>query len=134
MTPPIVFYDIPSTLPNKCWSPNTWKTRYALNFKGIPYKTSWVEYPDIEPLSREVGAAPTRNKPDGRPHYTLPMIHDPSTVPMWTVAGRGSCLVRVGHVLAGACSRSLQSEENGYRCVVLLPNIFSLKRTVTAEP
>ncbi|KAJ7704786.1 hypothetical protein B0H17DRAFT_1038560 [Mycena rosella] len=79
MAPQIVFYDIPSTLPSKAWSPNTWKTRYALNFKGLAYKTIWLEYPDIEPLSRELGAAPTRNKPDGRPHYTLPMIHDPST-------------------------------------------------------
>ncbi|KAJ6608977.1 hypothetical protein B0H10DRAFT_2065911 [Mycena sp. CBHHK59/15] len=75
----IVFYDIPSKLPDKAWSPNTWKTRYALNYKGIPYKTVWLEYPQIEPVSRELGAAPTSNKPDGRPHYTLPMIHDPRT-------------------------------------------------------
>ncbi|KAJ7439108.1 hypothetical protein FB451DRAFT_1107440 [Mycena latifolia] len=79
MTAQIVFYDIPSKLPNKALSPSTWKTRYALNFKGIPYKTVWVEYPDIERVSRELGAAPARSKPDGRPHYTLPMIHDPST-------------------------------------------------------
>ncbi|KAJ7704839.1 hypothetical protein B0H17DRAFT_1326369 [Mycena rosella] len=79
MTPPIVFYDIPSTLPNKAWSPNTWKTRYALNYKGVPYTTVWVEYPDIEPLCRDIGATPTSTKADGRPHYTLPIIHDPST-------------------------------------------------------
>ena len=23
----IIFYDIPSTVPGKAWSPNTWKTR-----------------------------------------------------------------------------------------------------------
>ncbi|KAF7358443.1 Glutathione S-transferase-like protein ustS [Mycena venus] len=79
MSASIVFYDIPSTLPNKCWSPNLWKTRYALNFKGIPYKTVWVEYPEIEALCKQIGAAPTRNKPDGRPHFTLPVIHDLST-------------------------------------------------------
>ncbi|KAJ7121542.1 hypothetical protein C8R44DRAFT_831646 [Mycena epipterygia] len=79
MSTPIVFYDIPSTIPHKAWSPNTWKTRYALNYKGIPYKTVWVEYPEIEALSKELGAAPTTTKPDGRPHYTLPMIQDPST-------------------------------------------------------
>ncbi|KAJ7088884.1 hypothetical protein B0H15DRAFT_922830 [Mycena belliarum] len=79
MSPPIVFYDIPSTLPNKSWSPNTLKTKYALNFKNIPFKIVWVEYPDIERVSKEIGAPPTSNKPDGRPHYTLPMIHDPST-------------------------------------------------------
>ena len=56
----ITFYDIPSKIPGKAWSPNTFKTRYvhqmdsahhdrsrfdkvtnriALNFKGIPYTT-----------------------------------------------------------------------------------------------
>ncbi|KAJ7720849.1 hypothetical protein DFH07DRAFT_304058 [Mycena maculata] len=79
MATEIVFYDIPSSLPNKAWSPNTLKTRYALNYKGLAYKTVWVEYPDIESVCRQIGAAPTRNKPDGRPHFTLPMIHDPST-------------------------------------------------------
>ncbi|KAJ6506740.1 hypothetical protein C8R45DRAFT_970390 [Mycena sanguinolenta] len=79
MSASIVFYDIPSSLPSVCWSPNLWKTRYALNFKGIPYKTVWVEYPDIEARCKEIGAAPTRNKVDGRPHYTLPVIHDLST-------------------------------------------------------
>ncbi|KAF7364577.1 Glutathione S-transferase-like protein ustS [Mycena venus] len=103
MASSIVFYDIPSSLPDKAWSPNTWKTRcatsiwpdvqsadsktltmvpdgrYALNFKGLSYRTVWLEYPEIEPKLREMGAAPTRNKPDGRPHYTLPLIHDLST-------------------------------------------------------
>ncbi|KAF8206893.1 hypothetical protein K438DRAFT_2013918, partial [Mycena galopus ATCC 62051] len=79
MSASIVFYDIPSTLPTICWSPNLWKVRYALNFKGLPYKTVWLEYPEIEARCKEIGAAPTRNKPDGRPHYTLPVIHDLST-------------------------------------------------------
>ncbi|KAJ7321016.1 hypothetical protein DFH08DRAFT_889794 [Mycena albidolilacea] len=79
MSTSIVFYDIPSTLPNCCWSPNLWKSRYALNFKGIPYTTVWLEYPEIEEKCKEIGASPTRNKPDGRPHYTLPMIHDLAT-------------------------------------------------------
>lgn len=54
-------------------------SRYALNYKGIPYKTEWVEYPNIEPLCIKYGALPTDTKSDGRPHYTLPMIYDPST-------------------------------------------------------
>jgi hypothetical protein len=53
--------------------------RYSLNYKGIPYKTVWLEYEEIEPFSKRLGALPTSNKPDGRPHYTLPMIHDPAT-------------------------------------------------------
>lgn len=55
------------------------RPRFALNFKGIPYKTEWVEYPDIEPLCIKLGAPATSKKADGRPHYTLPMIYDPST-------------------------------------------------------
>lgn len=50
-----------------------------MNYKGIPYRTEWVEYPDIEPLSKRLGIDPTGKKPDGSPYYTLPAIHDPST-------------------------------------------------------
>jgi glutathione S-transferase len=50
-----------------------------LNYKGIPHRTEWVEYPDIEPLSKSLGIKPTGKKPDGTPFYTLPAIHDPST-------------------------------------------------------
>ncbi|EPQ54407.1 hypothetical protein GLOTRDRAFT_76900 [Gloeophyllum trabeum ATCC 11539] len=78
MSDVITFYDIPS-IKGISWSPNTWKTRLALNFKGIPYKTVWVEYPDIEALSKEIGAAPTGVKGDGSPSYTLPAIYDPKT-------------------------------------------------------
>lgn len=42
-----ILYDLPSKGDCKCWSPNTWKVRLPLNFKGIPYTTEWVEYPDI---------------------------------------------------------------------------------------
>jgi len=75
----IIFYDIPSATPENAWSPNTWKARFALNFKGVPYKTEWVEYPDIESHNIKLGIEPTSKKADGRPHYTLPAIHDPST-------------------------------------------------------
>ncbi|KAI0927060.1 hypothetical protein AcV5_007698 [Taiwanofungus camphoratus] len=76
----IIFYDIPSnSVKNKAWSPNTWKTRFALNYKGLPYKTVWVEYPDIAGLCKEIGAAPTDTYEDGSPAYTLPAIYDPST-------------------------------------------------------
>lgn len=53
--------------------------RYILNYKRIPYKTEWVEYPDIEAVVKKIGAKPTEKKPDGRDHYTVPVIHDPST-------------------------------------------------------
>ncbi|KAJ3878215.1 hypothetical protein F5051DRAFT_428363 [Lentinula edodes] len=76
----IVFYDIPFAESNICWSPNTWKTRYSLNYKGLSYRTEWIEYPDIEALCIKIGAAPTDVKADGiTPDYTLPVIYDPST-------------------------------------------------------
>ncbi|KDR69176.1 hypothetical protein GALMADRAFT_77653 [Galerina marginata CBS 339.88] len=75
----IILYDIPSPRPGIAWNPNTWKTRYTLNIKGIPYKTEWVEYCDIEPLSKKLGISPTSTKADGSPLYTLPAIYDPST-------------------------------------------------------
>ena len=53
--------------------------RYCLNYKGIPYKTEWVEYPDIEEHCKKFGIAPTSTWRDGNPRYTLPAIHDPST-------------------------------------------------------
>ncbi|PPQ74186.1 hypothetical protein CVT25_012929 [Psilocybe cyanescens] len=75
----IILYDIPSTLPGNAWSPSTFKTRYTLNFKGLPFTTEWVEYPDIEPHCKKLGIKPTSKKDDGRDHYTLPAIYDPST-------------------------------------------------------
>ena len=39
--------------------------RYALNYKKLPYKTVWVEYLEIEPVARKVGAGPTKVKPNG---------------------------------------------------------------------
>ncbi|KDQ50539.1 hypothetical protein JAAARDRAFT_199937 [Jaapia argillacea MUCL 33604] len=76
----ITLYDIPAaSIKDRAWSPNTWKARFALNIKGIPYKTVWLEYTEIEPALLKLGAKATDTKPDGRPHYTLPVIHDPST-------------------------------------------------------
>ncbi|KAJ7597748.1 hypothetical protein C8J56DRAFT_852097 [Mycena floridula] len=79
MDAPIVFYDIPSKVPGSAWSLNPWKTRLTLNYKGIPYKTVWVEYPNIKELATSLGAQPTDILPNGDPLYTIPMIHDPST-------------------------------------------------------
>ncbi|KAE9396353.1 hypothetical protein BT96DRAFT_958228 [Gymnopus androsaceus JB14] len=76
----IIFYDIPFAEPGVCWSPFTWRTRYCLNYKGLPYRTEWVEYPDIEALCIKIGAAPTDVQDDGvTPEYTLPVIYDPTT-------------------------------------------------------
>ncbi|THV04196.1 hypothetical protein K435DRAFT_826912 [Dendrothele bispora CBS 962.96] len=76
----ITFYDFASTKEStKAWNPNCWKTRYSLNYKGLPYKTIWLEYPDVEPTLKAAGIAPTSTKPDGSPMYTIPAIEDPNT-------------------------------------------------------
>ncbi|KAH9912731.1 uncharacterized protein BXZ73DRAFT_107266 [Epithele typhae] len=59
MTEPIVFYDIASASIG-AWGPNTWKTRYTLNIKGIPY--------------RKIAAPFAETLPDG-----TPMFNDPNT-------------------------------------------------------
>ncbi|KAF9531527.1 hypothetical protein CPB83DRAFT_891877 [Crepidotus variabilis] len=78
----IIFYDIPSKLPGVFWSPNTSKTRFYLDYRRIPYKTEWLEYPDIEAFSKKHSIPPTTIYPASQgldPVYTLPAIHDPST-------------------------------------------------------
>ncbi|KAF9041079.1 hypothetical protein BDZ89DRAFT_1060370 [Hymenopellis radicata] len=77
-SPSLTLYDIPSKSPQQPWSPNTWKTRYALNYKGLPHQTVWVEYPDIADLYKKNGAEACEIK-NGAPHYTLPLLHDAST-------------------------------------------------------
>ncbi|KAI5865805.1 putative glutathione S-transferase [Durotheca rogersii] len=61
----IVLFDLPSRAPNKCWSLNPWKTRLLLNYKGLPYRTEWVEYPDIKPRFKDHFPADTEK-------YTIP--------------------------------------------------------------
>ncbi|TFK64493.1 hypothetical protein BDN72DRAFT_263701 [Pluteus cervinus] len=75
---PIVLYDIESSLPTKVWSPNTWRIRYTLNYKQLPYRTEWVEFSDIVTLCKHIGAEPTTND-DGSQTHTLPVILDPNT-------------------------------------------------------
>ena len=53
--------------------------RFSLNYKGLPYKTVWVEYPDIAPTFKSAGIPPSSIKPDGTQVYTCPAIYDPAT-------------------------------------------------------
>ncbi|KAF7346123.1 GST N-terminal domain-containing protein [Mycena sanguinolenta] len=76
---PIILYDIPSKAPGCAWSPNTWKIRYALNYKALAYKTEWIEYPDIADFCKKIGAEPSMTRRDGSPYYSLPVIQDPKT-------------------------------------------------------
>eukprot|EP01111_Echinosteliopsis_oligospora_P017920 TRINITY_DN795_c0_g1_i3.p1 TRINITY_DN795_c0_g1~~TRINITY_DN795_c0_g1_i3.p1 ORF type:complete len:258 (-),score=52.15 TRINITY_DN795_c0_g1_i3:47-820(-) len=72
--PTIVFYDIASGPPVRPYAPNPWKTRYALNFKGVDYRTEWVELPDVTSLRKSLGVAASRQFPDGSDYFTLPII------------------------------------------------------------
>lgn len=56
-------------------STNSDEISYCLNYKGIDYKTIWVEYPDVEATIKKIGAKPTGVEPK----YTLPAIVDDST-------------------------------------------------------
>lgn len=78
---PIVFYDIAMRHPieQNCCSPNPWKARYVLNFKGLPYSTRWVALPDIARVRKSLHVPPTRKFADGTDYYTLPMLEDPAT-------------------------------------------------------
>lgn len=77
--PTIIFYDIASAKPLRTFAPNPWKTRLALNLKGVPYRTEWVDMPDIPALRTRLGVPANRTQPDGTPFHTLPVIQDLTT-------------------------------------------------------
>ncbi|KAJ7644272.1 hypothetical protein FB45DRAFT_897415 [Roridomyces roridus] len=78
-TEPILFYDIPSNAPGVAWSNNAWIIRYALNLKGLAYKTIWVEFSEIADTLKAIGAEPSMIRKDGSPFYSIPVIQDPDT-------------------------------------------------------
>jgi glutathione S-transferase len=45
-----------------------------LTFKKIPYETHWVQFSQVEPTAKAIGAPPTGKKADGSGHYTVPFI------------------------------------------------------------
>ncbi|KAH7107256.1 hypothetical protein BKA62DRAFT_127557 [Auriculariales sp. MPI-PUGE-AT-0066] len=73
----ITLYDIEAKAGVGPWSPNTWKARFALNYKGVAYKTVYISYPDIKSKMMELGAAPGYPNGSRGDLYTLPVIHDP---------------------------------------------------------
>lgn len=77
--PAVVFYDIASNPPLRTFAANPWKTRLALNYKGVRYRTQWVHLPDIASLRQQLGVSPNRTLPDGEPFHTLPVVQDTDT-------------------------------------------------------
>ncbi|KAJ1301081.1 hypothetical protein OPQ81_003499 [Rhizoctonia solani] len=74
---PIIFYDLINAN-RQTWSPNTYKTRLCLEYKGLPYRTEYLTLPEIESKMKELGAPPVKDTP---PQYTLPVIADPADDP-----------------------------------------------------
>jgi hypothetical protein len=63
----IVLVDLPCKGDSPhCWSLNPWKARAALNYKNLPYKTEWIEYPDLASTLSSRGVP----KNDGSASYT----------------------------------------------------------------
>ncbi|KAF2168650.1 hypothetical protein M409DRAFT_21394 [Zasmidium cellare ATCC 36951] len=77
MSDEILFYDLPSRGKCQCWSPNTWKTRAILNFKGIPYKTEFTPFHQLQEKLKATGISP--NEPGiAWVDYSVPAIRLPS--------------------------------------------------------
>jgi len=53
--------------------------RFCLNYKGLPYKTEWIEYCNIQEHSKKYNIKPTDKRPDGTDFHSLPAIFDPKT-------------------------------------------------------
>ncbi|KAL7924246.1 hypothetical protein ACQKWADRAFT_287730 [Trichoderma austrokoningii] len=70
----IVLYDLACTK-NVCFSPVVWRIRMMLNYKQIPYKTVFLEMPDIEPTLKELGLPPHDLAAGNKHKYTVPAIH-----------------------------------------------------------
>ncbi|EGN96349.1 hypothetical protein SERLA73DRAFT_162189 [Serpula lacrymans var. lacrymans S7.3] len=100
MSQPIILYDTPSKVPGNAFSGNMLKARrvaqlnssfltsehmYTLAYKGLAFKSVWVELPDVEERMKAIGAKPTGRRPDGSDFYSLPTIQDPSTGPVFPV-------------------------------------------------
>ncbi|KAI6913899.1 hypothetical protein D0869_11220 [Hortaea werneckii] len=68
-----VLYDLANNA-NLTFSPNPWKSRLALNFKGVPFETEWVEYADLEPKFKALGIPPNPEGPYKFTDYTSPAV------------------------------------------------------------
>ncbi|KAK5128938.1 hypothetical protein LTR85_000271 [Meristemomyces frigidus] len=74
MSDKVILYDLANRQATS-WSPNPWKTRLALNFKGVEYTTEWVEYPDLAPKFKACGIP--CNDPGAFADYSSPTVRFP---------------------------------------------------------
>ncbi|KAF7188064.1 Glutathione S-transferase-like protein ustS [Pseudocercospora fuligena] len=71
----IVLYDLPSKDPCTSWSGNALKTRIALNYKKIPYRTEWVPYIRLQQTLKNTGVKP--NPEPNWSDYSVPTVRFP---------------------------------------------------------
>ncbi|KAH6911358.1 hypothetical protein BKA70DRAFT_1264076 [Coprinopsis sp. MPI-PUGE-AT-0042] len=144
----ITLFDLPSNAPNKVWSPNTWKTRFCLNYKGLPYKTEWVEFPDIRALYEKFNV-PANARPDGSPEpfYSLPAILDVDPATGKEIVITDSLKIAkyldttypdTPRVLSSADDKAIQEQEAFARRAIMsffpvFPNIFASKVLTTGN-
>ncbi|KAF2688249.1 hypothetical protein K458DRAFT_415278 [Lentithecium fluviatile CBS 122367] len=76
---PLILYDISSPIQPRPYAPNPSKARFALSFKRVPFKTTWVDILDIPDVRKGVGCPAVRKLDDGSDFYTLPMLRDPTS-------------------------------------------------------
>ncbi|KAF2639208.1 hypothetical protein P280DRAFT_499474 [Massarina eburnea CBS 473.64] len=74
MATEVVLYDLACTK-NVCFSPTVWRIRLILNYKKIPYRTVFLEFPDIEPTLKGLGLVPSESASTSQFPYTVPAIH-----------------------------------------------------------
>ncbi|RYO26281.1 hypothetical protein AA0111_g8165 [Alternaria arborescens] len=70
--PEIALYDLACTK-GVCFSPAVWRVRLMLNYKRIPYKTIFIEFPDIEPTLKGLGIHLAESSTGSK--YTVPAIY-----------------------------------------------------------
>ncbi|KAK5107960.1 hypothetical protein LTR62_000505 [Meristemomyces frigidus] len=70
----VLLWDLSRKGGNSCWSANVWKTRLVLNYKNIPYRTTWLSHPELQPTLQGAGVSPNA---EGTP-YTVPCIQLPN--------------------------------------------------------
>ncbi|KAK1573954.1 uncharacterized protein LY79DRAFT_615777 [Colletotrichum navitas] len=73
MSGKLILFDIPDKN-GRAWSFNVFKTRLALNYKGIDYETEWLEYPDIKGRLEATGVEPWA---DDQTTHTCPAVKFP---------------------------------------------------------
>ncbi|KAH6873777.1 hypothetical protein BKA70DRAFT_1294707 [Coprinopsis sp. MPI-PUGE-AT-0042] len=75
----LIYYDISSPIQPRTYAPNPSKGRLALNFKGVPFTTKWIEILDIADVRKSLNCPATRKLDDGSDFFTLPMLQIPAS-------------------------------------------------------